>query len=489
MKKVVIIGGGIGALCSAALLGKEGYEVLVIEKNSRLGGRAMAFDAQGYHFDMGPSWYLMPEVFENYFKLFDKKISDYLSLKALDPMYRIFFSPDEHLDIVRNLKENLKTFERMEKGAFKKIQAYLDSAEQQYHIAINHFLYKEFRSFLDFVKPELFAMGGKVNVFKNLDTHINEYTKDARLKKILGYTMVFLGGAPSNTPALYSLMSHVDYNLGVFYPMGGFEALVNAYVKLGKEYGVVYKTSQEVTEILVRNGKAQGVRTNQGDIAADIVLANADYHHTETRLLPKEYQSYSQAYWESRTLAPSAYIIHLGIKGKLKNLQHHNLILTHDWTQHFDEIFKDPHWPDKPSYYVCCPSKSDSSVAPKGCDTLFILVPVASGLADSDSTRNDYYAKILSDLEKHIGVKIRDKIAYKRIYSHRDFSSDYNAFKGTALGLAHTLRQTAIFRPRSKSKKVKNLYFVGQYTQPGIGVPIVVIASQLVTQRIIKDYE
>lgn len=489
MKKVIIIGGGFGGLCTAALLGKKGYKVLVLEKNPVMGGRAMTFEEKGFKFDMGPSWYLMPEVFEKFFQLFDKKIEDYLKLAPLDPMYKMFFSPSDQLDIARDLKTNLDSFEKMEKGASKKIQEYLDFAKEQYNIALDHFLYKEFRSFLDFIKPELLKIGGKINVFKNLDEHINNYTKDDRLKKILGYTMVFLGGAPNNTPALYSLMSHVDYNLGVFYPMGGFGSLTKAFVALGREYGVEYKTHEDVKEIIVENGIARGVRTEREEILGDIIIGNADYHHIETRLLAREYRSYSDEYWETRTLAPSAYIIHLGIKGKIKNLRHHNLMLTHDWKQHFDEIFEDPKWPDKPSYYVCCPSKTDPSVAPKDCENLFILVPVAPGLFDSDKIREEYYEKTISDLEKHIDEKIRDRIEVKRIYSHRDFSNDYNAYKGTALGLAHTLKQTAIFRPKSKSKKVSNLYFVGHYTQPGIGVPIVVIASQLVSNRITQDYE
>ncbi len=487
-KKIIVVGAGFGGLCAAALLAKDGHEVTVLEKNSRMGGRAMTFDAKGFHFDMGPSWYLMPEVFEDFFKLFGRNISDYLKLKPLDPMYRMYFSPDEHIDIVRDLKKNLATFEKMEKGASQNIQNYLDNAKVQYDLAIKHFLYTEFKSFLDFIKPELFSIGGKVNAFKKLDEHISAYTKDERLKKILGYTMVFLGGAPSNTPALYSLMSHVDYNLGVFYPEGGFGSLAEAFIKLGKEYGVTYKTSTPVEKIIVKDAIVQGVKTKKGIIKADIVLSNADYHHTESTLLAPEYRSYSKKYWESRTMAPSAFIIHLGIKGKVKKLIHHNLILTQDWQNHFDEIFNDPKWPDNPSYYVCCPSKSDRTVAPQGDDVLFILVPVASGLKDKEDVRSAYYKKVMSDLARHTGEALDDRIMYKRIYAHKDFTEDFNAYKGTALGLAHTMRQTALFRPRMKSKRLNNMYFVGQYTQPGIGVPIAVISAQLVTERIKKEY-
>ncbi len=485
-KKIFIIGSGFGGLCTAALLAKDGHNVTVIEKNARMGGRAMTFDHKGYHFDMGPSWYLMPEVFETFFGLFGKNISDYLSLVPLDPMYRMFFSPSEHIDIHRDLARNLQNFEKLEKGASTAIQKYLDNAQVQYEVAMKHFLYTEFRSFLDFIKPELFTIGNKVDVFKNLQDHIAQYTKDPRLQKILGYTMVFLGGSPSNTPALYSLMSHVDYNLGVFYPNGGFGALADAFIKLGSEYGVTYKVSEPVEQIVSNGTKVTHIHTSHGHYEADIVIANADYQHVESKLLAEKDKSYSDAYWKSRTVAPSAYIIHAAVKGRVENLLHHNLMLTNDWEKHFDNIFTHPGWPKKPSYYVSCPTKTDTTLAPKGCDILFILVPVASGLDDSDMLRETYYEKIMDDLEKHTKSSIRDKIVYSRIYSQRDFTADYNAYKGTALGLAHTLKQTALFRPRMKSTKLKNLYYVGQYTQPGIGVPIAVISSQLVVKRI-KD--
>lgn len=486
-KKIIIIGSGFGALSSAALLARDGHDVTVLEKNPNLGGRAMTFTDKGYRFDMGPSWYLMPEVFQKYFALFGEKVESSLTLKALDPMYRMFFGPHEKIDIVRDLKKNLETFESFEKGAGVRIQEYLKGAEEQYNIAINHFLYQHFDSVWDFLKPELAQAGRKAHVFQNLEKHISNYTSDDRLKKILGYTMVFLGGAPSNTPALYSLMSHVDYNLGVFYPMGGFGALVDRFVALGKKLGVTYTTSCPVEKIVTKNGHATGVETNKGFIPADIIISNADYHHTEMSLLAPQDRMFNEKYWEKRTLAPSAYIIHLGLSKRVPGLLHHNLMLTHDWQKHFDQIFDKPSWPEQPSYYVCCPTKTDSTIAPKGCDILFVLVPVASGLEDSQETRNSYYEKIMTDLEKHIGAPIRDSIVTKRIYSHQDFTADFNAYKGTALGLAHTLRQTAILRPPSKSKKVQNLYYVGQFTQPGIGVPICIISGQLVYERIIKN--
>jgi len=488
-KSIIIIGSGFGSLSCASFLAKQGHKVTVLEKNARLGGRAMTFDDKGYHFDMGPSWYLMPDVFEKFFAHFQRKVADYVSLKALDPMYRMFFNPQEKIDIVRDLQKNLNTFESLEKGAGTRLKEYLDIAEEQYTLAMDHFLYKQFNTIFDFLKPELAFAGRKAHVFQNLEKHIEKYTSDDRLKKILGYTMVFLGGAPHNTPALYSLMSHVDYNLGVFYPDGGFGALVDAFVKIAKEQGVEFMTSCEVKKILTRDRKIIGVKTDFGRIEADIVISNADYHHTEMKLLSPENRSFDTAYWEKRTLAPSAYIIHLGLNRPVEGLLHHNLILSHDWHKHFYDIFNNPSWPEKPSYYVCCPTKTDRSISPPNTEILFILVPVAAGLNDSDKLRNSYYEYIMNDLEKHIGRPIQDSIVSKRIYTHRDFKSDYNAYKGTALGLAHTIKQTAIMRPPTKSKKVAGLYYVGQFTQPGIGVPICVISGQLVSERISLDYE
>lgn len=483
-KNIVIIGSGFGGLSSAALLAHKGHNVLVLEKNQKLGGRAMTFSQKGFTFDMGPSWYLMPGIFKDYFKLLHADIEDYVQLEALDPMYRMFFSPTDRIDIVRDIQKNLDTFEAIEKGASSRIRDYLKQAELQYNLAVDHFLYKNFESIWDFFTPEIMLVGKNAHIFTSLERHIKSYTKSDKLQKILGYAMVFLGGAPHNTPALYSLMSHVDYNLGVFYPQGGFGALADAFIKLGKEKGVTYRTSAPVSHIRASNGRVEGVEIGSEFIPADIVISNADYHHTETVLLDKKDSSYSQSYWNRRTMAPSAYIIHLGLNKKVPNLLHHNLILTHDWHAHFKNIFETPSWPEKPSYYVCCASKSDPSVAPKGGETLFVLVPVASGLEDSDEVRQRYYEHIMTDLEKHIGTSVRENIVVERIYTHRDFQADFNAFKGTALGMAHTLLQTAHNRPSMRSKKVQGLFYTGQYTQPGIGVPICVISGQLVSNLI-----
>lgn len=487
-KKVTIIGGGIGGLATAALLGKQGYTVTLLEKNDKIGGRASVWKEKGFTFDLGPSWYLMPDVFERYFALFDKKPKDFLKLHHLDPHYRVFFDKNDYVDLQKDMKANLALFNTLEPGVSSQIQQYLSVAQTQYNAAIQHILYKNFASVTDFLSPAIAKEGSKLNVFENLDHYVSRFTTSERVKQILEYTIVFLGGSPKNTPAFYSIMSHIDFTLGVFYPMGGIYTIVQALEKLCKEYGVAIKTNEEVQQIIVENNTVTAVRTKRKTYKTDIVISNADYPYTEMHLLPKEAQTYDERYWKKRTLAPSALLIYLGVKGRLKNLQHHNLFFANNWEEHFEQIFKNPQWPDKPSYYVCTPSKTDASVAPAKHENLFVLVPVPAGLDDSDAVRIPYAEKVLSHIEDLIGQKFTKNIIVKKIFSHRDFIERYNAYQGTALGLAHTLKQTAIFRPRMKSKKVKNLYYVGQYTQPGIGMPMCLISAELVAQEVQKHH-
>lgn len=488
-KKVIIIGAGIGGLATAALLGKAGYDVTILEKNRIPGGRATQWKTKGFTFDMGPSWYLMPDVFENYFALFGKKPEDLFKLTRLDPHYRVYFGKKDYVDIVKNLETNLAYFESIEPGSREKLKKFLDNAEYQYNAAIKHILYKNFTKVTDFFTADIAKEGRKLNVFQNLDKYISTYIKDKKLKQILEYTIVFLGGSPRNTPAFYSIMSHIDFKMGVFYPQKGIFSVIEALISLAKQHGVKIRVHTAVTKIKVMNGKAVGVYVGKKLIPADIVVSNADYPFTEMKLLSNEWQTYKKQYWEKKTLAPSSFNMYLGVKGKLKNLKHHTLSFANDWEKHFDDIFSHPSWPQKPSYYLCCPSKTDATVAPDGYENVFILVPVAPGLADTDKIREKYAAKVIADIEELIGEKFADRIVVKRIYSQRDYSKDYNSYKGSALGLAHTLLQTAIFRPQNRSKKVKNLYYVGQVTQPGIGMPMCLISAQLVSERIIDEYK
>lgn len=488
-KQIIIIGAGFGGLSAAAILAKQGHRVTVLEKNDRPGGRGMVWEKDGFVFDMGPSWYTMPDAFEHYFSLFGKKPNDFYKLVRLDPSYRMFFGKDDIIDVEADKQKVLAMFDRLEDSGAEKLKRFLQQAEYQYNVSMESFLYKEYRTIFDMFNWRMITEGTKLHLFESMDTFTKRFFTNDRLRKILQYTLVFLGGAPKQTPALYALMAHIDINLGVWYPMGGLGAVVDAFVTLGKEYGVTYKYSHEVEKILVENGKAVGIQTKDKEYRADIVVVNADYAHAELDLLPKQYQSYPKAYWEKKTMAPSAFIVYLGLKKQIKQLTHHNLFVHNDWVEHFDSMFKHPAWPENPSYYLSCPSKTDPSVAPKGKENIFILVPIAAGIQDTPEIREHYKQKIYTDLEGVLGTDIRPLIEVERVLSINDYTSLYHAYKGSALGLSHTLFQTAIFRPLQRSKKVKKLFFTGQLTHPGIGVPITLISSEIVAQMIRNERE
>jgi phytoene desaturase len=489
-KKIIIIGAGIGGLAAAAFLGKAGFDVTVLEKNKTVGGRARYFKAKGFTFDMGPSWYMMPEVFENFFNHFNTTTSKLLKLIRLDPNYSMFFGPKEKLEIRKDFKKNLKAFEKLEKGSSVRILEYLNDAKIMYQLSMEMFLYRHYNSIFSVLNKDFALKGKKMNIIQNFDSFVSRYTKSDKIKKILEYTIVFLGGSPFNTPALYAILSHADLNLGIFYPLGGIGKLIDALKKIALQNRVKIKTNRNVKKFVInQKGCIKSVLTSKEIFAADIVISNADLPFTEMNLLPSRHRTYPKSFWSNKTIAPSAFILYLGIKGKVKNISHHNIIIANNWHEHFKEIFaNEKSWPNKPSFYVCAPSKTDKSIAPKDCENIFILVPVAPGLKDSDKLRNSFSDKIILEFENIIGQKIHDRILFQRIYSHRDFIEDYNSYKGTALGLSHTLLQSAFFRPQNKSKKVKNLYYVGQYTQPGIGMPVCLISAELTSKRIIKEH-
>jgi phytoene desaturase len=479
-----IIGAGFAGLSSACYLAKQGHKVTVLEKNKEIGGRARLWKHEGYTFDMGPSWYLMPEVFEQFFEHFDKDLKDYYKLSRLDPYYRVFFDKEDSVDVTADLNKTKELFESFEPGGAKKLEKYLKSAEYKYNTAMSEFLYREYKSIFQFFNRKLMIEGTKMGVFQRLDKFVSKYFSSRRAKQILEYAMVFLGTSPVKAPALYSIMSHVDLNLGVFFPEGGMGAVALGMAKLAEELGAEIKTSQDVKKILVKDKKAYGVKTAEGEQHFDLVLASSDYAHTEMELLEPQYQSYKEKYWEKAVVAPSMFLIYLGVNKKLPKLTHHNLYFRENWSEHFDTIFEKPSWPEDPCFYVSAITNTEKEMAPKGKENVFILVPVAPGLDDNDEIRKSYAEKTLEHVERITGESIRDHIDIMRVYSHRDFKEDYNAFKGTALSLAHTLFQTAIFRPAHRSKKVKNLYFTGQYTHPGVGVPMTIIASELVAKEI-----
>ena len=484
--KVIVIGAGAGGLSTAILLAKKGYDVTVVEKNASFGGRGDVFSAKGFQFDMGPSWYLMPDIFEHFFSLVGENISDYLDLKRLDPSYKIWF--EEHpkpVEMTSDLERDSKIFESFEPGVMKKINIYLKEAAAKYNISKQTFIYKPFNSVFDFIDKRTIFLWTKFSVISSFHKHIASFVKHPLLRKILQYPLVFLGTSPYKAPAVYSLMNHIDFEMGVFYPMGGMTKVFKAFYDIAKKNGVKFIFNTPVNKILVENKKAIGVSTTKGKHMADIVVSNADYQFTEMQLLDKKHRQFSEKYWSSRTMAPSGFILYLGIKKQFKELVHHNLFFAKQWKESFEAIFKGQKLPQSPSYYICAPSKTDPSVAPKGCENLFVLVPTATNLTLDEKTIKNYRDKII----KHITVTMKTKgleenIVFERIFTGHDFSSIYNAYKGTALGLAQNLTQTAVFRPKTKSVKLNNLYFTGANTNPGIGVPMCLISSQIVYKRI-----
>lgn len=488
-KHAIIIGSGFGGLGTACLLGKAGYKVTVLEKNESVGGRASVLEANGYKFDMGPSWYLMPDVFEQFYQLLEEDIHDHLTLKALDPSYRIFFGgSDKAVDIYKGVEANRETFESLEPGSTEKFKDYLKRSEYQYNIALQSFVYKNYSSVRDFLTWRVMTEGMKLSVFSTMDRYVKKFFTSDEMQKIMQYTLVFLGSSPYNTPALYNIMTHVDFNMGVFYPDGGIYAIIKSLQNIAKKHGVTIKTNTAVEKIITSNGVATGVKTSDGIISADLVISNADYHHTETILLDEKDRTHTQSFWEKRTLAPSALLIYLGVDGEIPSLKHHSLLFSKDWKKNFAEIFDSPCWPTDPSLYVCNPSKTDETVAPKGKENLFILVPIAAGLEYTEKELSEYKEKIIDLVSKSMNIpNLKQRIEFEQVFCAKDFEQRYNSFKGSALGLAHTLTQTASFRPDTQSKKVRNLYYVGGNTNPGIGMPMCLVSAQLVYKRLTGD--
>ncbi len=483
--RLVVIGAGIGGMATAALLARKGVAVTVLERNDQVGGRARIWKKEGYTFDMGPSWYLMPEVFERFFAGFGKKTSDYYELKQLDPSYRLYFAPGDAHDMPADRAGAAALFERLEPGAGVQLNRYLDDAAYKYKVAVGEFLYREYRTVFDFLNRRMMTEGLKLNVLGKLDAAVRKQFGDRRARQILEYAMVFLGTSPNHAPAMYALMSHVDLNQGVFYPLGGMSAVAVGVRRLAEEQGVEFRLSTEVTRIVTEQGRAVAVEVcgpdgNPERLPCLGVVANADYAHVETDLLAPADCSYPRRYWERRVVAPSMFLLYLGVNRRLDTLAHHNLYFQENWDVHFDTIFGAPSWPDDPCFYVSCITKTDPAMAPAGRENVFVLVPVAPGLTDDDATREAYARKVIRHVERITGEALAPHIETQRIFSHRDFSGDYHAWQGTALGISHTLMQTAVFRPSMRSRKVRNLFYAGQYTHPGIGVPMVMIAADVV---------
>ncbi|MGL4629802.1 MAG: phytoene desaturase family protein [Leadbetterella sp.] len=485
MKKVIVIGSGFAGLSSATKLASQGYDVTVLEKNSTLGGRARVFKENGFTFDMGPSWYWMPDIFENYFATFGKKPSDYYDLVRLDPSYRVILKGGEAIDLPADPQKLKALFERFEPGCGEKYDKFLEESKYKYQVGIGEFVWKPSLSITEFFDFRLVSKAVSLDLFASFAKHIRKYFTHPTLLKIMEFPVLFLGATPKDTPALYSLMNYAEMQLGTWYPMGGMHEIIRGMVRLAEDKGVKFLTNQTVLKIESENERVQSVVTKETRYKADIIVSGADYAHTED-LLGTE-RNYSERYWSKRTMAPSSLLFYLGINRTVEKLTHHNLFFDEDFDQHAKEIYTKPSWPLKPLFYASAPSKTDPSVAPEGCENLFLLVPIAPDLVDNIEKREEYFNILMDRLEKYVGHPIKEHIVYKRSYAVNDFKSDYNAFKGNAYGLANTLLQTAFLKPRIKNRHIKNMYYTGQLSVPGPGVPPSIISGLVVADYITKN--
>jgi len=487
-KKIAVIGSGFSGLSAAAYASKDGHEVHVFEKNSTAGGRARNFRTQnGYTFDMGPSWYWMPDIIEAFFEDFGKKSSDFYELVSLDPQFEMVFSQDK-MKIPHHYDELKSLFEKEEAGAGKKLDEFMADAQYKYEVGMKDFVTKPCHSWLEFVSPKIARSALKLDLLTNFQKFVRKYFRHPELITLMEFPVIFLGAAPKDIPALYSLMNYGGYKLGTWYPMGGFSKIIDAMTAIASEYGVQFHFNASVEKITVEGKMASSLLVNGEQIKFDSIIASSDYHHTETQLLSEEYRNYKESYWQTRTFAPSCLIFYLGFKEKIANLKHHTLFFENDLDLHTTEIYEDKKWPTKPLFYACSPSKTDPEVAPENCENIFLLMPVAVGIEDSETEREKYFHEMIARLEKHTGaVNLLSKIDYKKSYCIKDFKEDYNAYKGNAYGLANTLSQTAVLKPSLRNKKVKNLFYTGQLTVPGPGVPPSIISGKIAAFEATKN--
>ena len=486
-KEVLVIGSGLAGMSCATYLAKENYKVKVVEKNASYGGRLQSFSQDGFTFDAGPSWYWMPDLFDSYFNDFGKKTADFYKLTRLDQGYRIYFNEKEYLDVSENLDTLKEKFEKIESGSGQSLQNYLDDAGEKYRVAVEKFIYKPSLSALEFMELDLLKRLGRLNLFKPISKHIREYFKDPRLIKLLEFPSLLLGAKPSNTPALYSIMNYADLSLGTWYPNGGIRAIATGLYQNALDHNVEFLFNHPGSKIETKENIVNHILVHDKKINCDIVVGGADYHHVENHLLNEKNRNYNNNYWDKRTMSPSSLLFYLGINKEL-DIPHHALFFDTDFDKHAEEIYDKPQWPKNPLFYVSCTSKTDNSVAPKGSEAVFILVPVAPGLDDNEKSREIIFQQIVNRLENALGTNIKDSIVLKRSYAHKEFISEFNSYKGNAYGLANTLFQTAIFKPRIKNKKLNNMYYCGQLTVPGPGMPPSLVSGKIVANQIIKEH-
>ncbi|WP_395808928.1 phytoene desaturase family protein [Daejeonella sp.] len=486
MSKIIVIGSGFSGLSTAAYLSAEGHDVHVFEKNETAGGRARQLKVNDYLFDMGPSWYWMPDVFEKFFSDFNYKVSDFYKLKLLNPSFDVVFPLGETMSVPEKYSDLSRMFESIEKGSAVQLDKFMEEAKYKYETGMGNLVYNPGLSLLEFADLELIKGTFRLQVFTSFRKHVRKFFSNPKLISLMEFPVLFLGAMPQDTPALYSLMNYAGLKLGTWYPEGGFGEVINAMMEVGKRNGVKFHFNSPVEKILVQDNKTNGIIVDGEKIECDAIIASADYHHVESKLLPESHRNYNESYWDKKTFAPSSLIFYIGLNTKIKHLQHHTLFFDEDLELHSIEIYKDPKWPSKPLFYVCCPSQSDDSVAPKGHENLFFLMPLAPGLKDTEELREKYFKVMVDRLGKHIQQDITDHIDYKKTYCVKDFVSDYNSFKGNAYGLANTLMQTANLKPSIRNKNIRNMFYTGQLTVPGPGVPPAIISGKVAARQLIN---
>ncbi|WP_224489555.1 phytoene desaturase family protein [Robertkochia flava] len=482
-KKIIIIGSGFSSLAASCYLAKEGHEVHIYEKNNQIGGRARQLQRDGFTFDIGPTWYWMPDVFERFFADFNKKPSDYYHLIKLNPAYNVYFGESDYISIADSLERICEAFEAEEKGSAKKLRSFIGKAEENYDIAIKDLVYNPGVSPLELVTPKTVTKLGAF--FSNIKRDVRKEFKNKRLVQILEFPVLFLGAKPSDTPAFYNFMNYADFGLGTWHPENGMYSVIEGIAALARELGVHIHTNAAAEKILVEKGTANGIEVNGTVINADIVLSGADYHHSESLLEEKD-RAYSEKYWKTRTFAPSSLLFYVGFDKKLEHVAHHTLFFDVDFEEHAQAIYDDPRWPEEPLFYASFPSKTDASAAPEGKEAGIFLIPLAPGLEDTPQMRERYFDIIMTRFERITNQRVKNNVIFKESFCVNDFTEQYNSYKGNAYGMANTLLQTAFLRPKLKSKKVNNLYFTGQLTVPGPGVPPSLISGKLVAQLIQK---
>ena len=483
MKSCIVIGSGFAGLSAACYMAKAGYDVRVLEKNEQIGGRASIWEKENFKFDMGPSWYWMPDVFERFFADFGKEVSDYYDLEKLSPAYRVYFGKDDYIDISDNMEEIVATFEDKEPGSGKHLINFIEAARENYDIAMKDLVYNPGLSLTELVNIQT---AKRLNLFvTNIAQVVGKKIKHPRLRSILEFPVLFLGAKPGSTPAFYNFMNYADFGLGTWYPKGGFNAVAKGMASLARELGVKFSTDEPVINIETEQSTVTQVITSKGIYSADIVISGADYAHTEM-LIDENKRNYTPKYWQKKTFAPSSLLYYVAFNKKVKHLLHHNLFFDTDFEKHSEQIYDKPEFPTKPLFYANFSSITDNTLAPEGKETGFFLIPIAVDLEDSEEIHDKYFKIILDRIKENTGEDLEKHIIFKRSFGVQDFKERYNSCRGNAYGLANTLMQTSVLRPKIKNNQITNLFYVGQLTVPGPGVPPALISGKVVTDYILK---